>query len=397
VKQWPEITRENARQQMDAAAIRCLEAVTPPFTGRGIVICGGGLRYFTCAWVCINILRQLRCKLPIQLWHLGSSELPDRLRSLIGILGVESVDAREIGQTRPVRILNGWEAKCFAILHSPFREVLLLDADNMPIIDPEFLFETPQFQDTGAIFWPDFNRLSETRSIWTLTGVPYQDEPEFESGQIVIDKSRSWQNLCLAMWMNENSDFWYNHIHGDKETFHMAWRKLNRPYSMPDRRIHALKGTMCQHDFAGRRIFQHRNMRKWSIDNNDHVPGFEMEDLCLEFIEQLKPYRRELRGFPAFDQELSAPLAGKSVDYRRIGHDSRPLTLLPDGSIGAGRARMEQYWGVRKSSDIPILELYGDDGVTARLETEGNNVAFWRGKWLIHEQMPIEIRVLSSV
>ena len=39
--------------------------------------------------------------------------------------------------------------------------------------------------------------------------MPYRDEPEFESGQIVLDKKRCFSALSLAMWFNEYSDFWY--------------------------------------------------------------------------------------------------------------------------------------------------------------------------------------------
>src|SRR5262245_56338271 len=46
------------------------------FDGRGIVICAGGPRYFTCAWVLISVLRHVhRVALPIQVWHLGRSEM----------------------------------------------------------------------------------------------------------------------------------------------------------------------------------------------------------------------------------------------------------------------------------------------------------------------------------
>ena len=44
------------------------------FSGRGIVICAGGARLLTGAWVTINILRRtLGCTLPIQVWHLGTA------------------------------------------------------------------------------------------------------------------------------------------------------------------------------------------------------------------------------------------------------------------------------------------------------------------------------------
>ena len=109
--------------------------------------------------------------------------------------------------------------------------MLLLDADNVPIVDPSFLFDTPQYRRLGAVFWPDYGRLGPRRSIWQLCGVPWRDEPEFESGQIVLDKLRCWKSLSLTMWMNEHSDFWYRHIHGDKDTFHLCWRKIGQEFA----------------------------------------------------------------------------------------------------------------------------------------------------------------------
>jgi hypothetical protein len=37
-------------------------------------------------------------------------------------------------------------AKVFALLHTRFREVLLLDADSLPLTDPALLFRLPQYQ-----------------------------------------------------------------------------------------------------------------------------------------------------------------------------------------------------------------------------------------------------------
>lgn len=43
-----------------------------------------------------------------------------------------------------------------------------------------------------------------------LLGVPREVWPagSFESGQIVIDKSRHWRGLVLAMYINSYSGFW---------------------------------------------------------------------------------------------------------------------------------------------------------------------------------------------
>src|SRR5262249_11525741 len=151
----------------------------------------------------------------------------------------------------------------------PFREVILLDADNVPVLDPTFLFDTPEFRETGAIFWPDFGRLKPSHPIWEICEVSYRDEPEFESCQVVVDKRRCWEVLQLALHYNDHSDFYYSHILGDKDTFHLAFRRLGKAYSMPEHPIHPLEGTMCQHDFHGRRLYQHRNMDKWRLDGSN--------------------------------------------------------------------------------------------------------------------------------
>ena len=157
------------------------------------------------------------------------------------------------------------------------------------MVNPELLFETPQYQETGAIFWPDFGRLTPDCGIWEVAGVPYRDEPEFESGQIVVDKKKCWRPLSLCMWYNQYSDFFYHHVHGDKETFHIAWRKLGQPYAMPAHPIHPLDCVMCQHDFEGRQIFQHRNIDKWELSGSNMViAGFLDEAECREHLADLR-------------------------------------------------------------------------------------------------------------
>ena len=77
------------------------------FQGRGIVICAGGSRHFTNAWVCMRRLRHVGCKLPIQFWHLGEYELDMSMRELVAPFDVECVDAERLSALYPVRALNG--------------------------------------------------------------------------------------------------------------------------------------------------------------------------------------------------------------------------------------------------------------------------------------------------
>lgn len=375
-------------------------ATTPPYPdgyqGKGIVVCGGGHRLFTNAWVCVRMLRHLGCALPIQLWHLGECEMDDAMRTLVAKYGVECVDAETLLQDRPMRILCGWELKSYALIHSPFRHVLLLDADNVPVIDPSFLFDTPEYLEHGALFWPDFGRLDRSRSIWSICEVDYCDEPEFESGQMVVDKKACWKALSLALHYNSHSDFYYKHVHGDKETFHLAFRRVGKSYAMPRMGIVPLPGTMCQHDFAGRRLFQHRNLAKWRLEDcNDVIDGFQYEDLCRRHLADLRslwcgrvhwkpqPDERELQEIRSWGR--------RRYRYIRVGHDERLLELRDDRTIGQGAASHERLWTIALRPDGAALFLLGDEQPTCRLmQTE----QAWHGAWYRFERMPVILEPL---
>lgn len=394
---WP-VTYE-AHRRLAEEFLGSLPPCPDRFQGKGIVICAGGRTLFTNGYVCASVLRELGCRLPIQFWHF-EHEVDEPMREVVVPLGVECINATAVNRDTPrlARILNGWELKPFAILHSPFREVLLLDADNVPVVDPTFLFDTPQYRDTGAIFWPDFGRLEKHRHIWSICEVAYRNEPEFESGQCMVDKVRCWMALNLAMHYNEHSDFYYKHIHGDKETFHMAFRRVEHEYSMPSRGIHALDATMCQHDFDGKRIFQHRNMDKWRWDGrNRHVGGFLLEDSCHRALQRLREHwsGHPFRSQPVDEEELSLNnrLGGRAYQYRRVGFDHRTMEFLVDGRIGRGSAGQERFWAINRVQGRLVLSILGDNSVTCHL-VEDNGV--WKGAWLHHERMPIELVPLPT-
>lgn len=114
----------------------------PPCDGRGIVICAGGARLFTCAWVLIAMLRRhLGCRLPIEVWHIDPAELGPPMQALLEPFEVDVVDALQVAQRHPVAVLGGWQLKTYALLHTRFQQVLLLDADNLLVADPATLFD----------------------------------------------------------------------------------------------------------------------------------------------------------------------------------------------------------------------------------------------------------------
>ena len=373
------------------------------FKGRGIVTCAGGSRYFTCVWVLVRVLRDMiKTTLPIQVWHRGAMEIDPPMRALLERYHVEVVDASTI-ESHPMPH-ERWALKPFAILHSRFQEVVFLDADNVPAIDPERLFAFAPYRETGAIFWPDLHPIPAESPIWEICRVPYRDEPSFESGQMVLDKARCWKALLLTMHMNEHAAFYYQHVNGDKDTFHMAWRLLQQPYSMvphPPRLIIGGRAdplfvyssfVLGQRDFEGRVILQHRNTPKFILfGKNPRYPGFVYEQECLGFLDELAM----LWNGRVSTLELQPPEGYRSNDgarwfrYVQISSHDRLIELLPNQQIGFGSSPRERTWRVIPEGATSVLEILGEEYVTCRLTRQEDGV--WRGRWLRYERTPVEL------
>jgi hypothetical protein len=357
------------------------------FEGRGIVISAGGVRYLTCCWVLVNILRRVGCKLPIEVWHLGEDEIDANWIKLVEPLGVTCIDAHEVRRRHPHPRLGGWESKSYAILHSRFEEVLFLDADNVPAVDPTFLFDTPEYRATGTIFWPDCNRTNPHQAAWRLFDVPYRDEWEQESGQLLINKRRSWSTLNLCNWYNSHSDLVYQFLYGDKDTFRLAWHRVGTSFAMPPR-IPWASVVLRQGDFDGNLLFQHRHGDKWSFAGNRKVAGFRHQEECAALVQELLerwPVIRHLAGtISEEDHALGAELAAQDFQFVRLGYNRWPMQLSASGLLRRGRSKRTFFWWLKNRQIV----LAGADGrVYYRLTQNGD------GSWHGASQPPVAMRV----
>jgi hypothetical protein len=367
---------------------------------RGIVIAGGGLKYFPSVWVNVNLLRHFGCTLPIQLWYLGDGEMDPYMKRLLKPLGVECVDAREIEREHPCRILCGWELKLYATLHSPFAQVLFLDADNGVVCDPTYLFDCEEYKRHGSIFWPDYACWTLKPGVWRVFGMMDMAEPEvaeheraFESGQYLIDKRRCDRELRLSLFYAEHSDFTFQHVYGDKECFHLGWRRLGSEYAMPNAGPGWNVHTIVQYDFRGQIVFQHRCQDKWRFGGNRFVDSLANEKLCFDLVQELaSKWNGTLwRNDSPTESEKDAieSLVGRRALYRRVGFDERIIEFSHANAIGDGSAECERLWHINEVNEEPILTLSRIDRPTCHLRCDHEGV--WRGAWLEHERMPIEL------
>lgn len=317
VEQWHEWANvQQAYREEMSDAIKAIPAM-PAWGGRGVVIVGGG-KYFASTYVTLRILRHVGCTLPVEVWYLGERhEILPWQSDLLSEYGATCIDANQVAESAGgVRNLAGWELKPFAVLHSRFAELHYLDADSYPVQNPERLFDEPGYRATGALFTPDPWRLKLLPEIWRALGIPFRDERTFESGQFLIDKRRCWEPLWLTNWMNQHSDYYYRlgpkppvtreghvgqGVYGDKDTWHLAWRYLDRDYSIADKDYKWISPAMLQHAPDGTPFWVHRVRRKFTLDTSasDHFgtspqegpeyqPDLPLEDVAHGFLDELR-------------------------------------------------------------------------------------------------------------
>lgn len=427
--------------------VKLVQPLPDTFQGRGIVTCGGGYRYFTNAWVLIRMLRHLGCQLPIQLWYLGPKELDDGMRRIVDDYGVECIDGLSYMRSADgsycgnALLKRGWILKSIAIARCGFQEVIFLDSDNLPLRDPAFLFETPQYRAKGALFWPDVSTMAADRPLWRIFRVPYREEPEFESGQIVVNKQIHSEALALTASINLRADLFYRFMYGDKDTFRFAWHRLDRPFAMPRYPPQGLcipgggrLPMLCQHDFQGNRLFQHRNMYKWDLfGENPWVPGYFFEHQCRAFLDELRSRwdgrcgkrksapkttqsvecRRTLLGGVWF---LDRPPASPNGSVKNRGRKTTPangsptasklsqpgqscceLKFEPNGTVvtgpGAKGRPTPRFWSLETSTEGNQLLLSHENGMRIRLRQR--NSTYWEGHHLGAKAAKTKVRMRS--
>jgi hypothetical protein len=282
------------------------------------------------------IRKELKSELPVEIWHLGKKECNFKMFSAIKDLGsVRFFDVYEHQKTYPMKPNNlepitkglapasteGWRSKAYVLLHSNFKELIFLDSDCFLFKKPEYLFDHfPEYISNRAVFSADIDTNPETtrkvdpktfllprvgtfsnkewdysksNPMWFILGIQEDDLPEFDSGFMMIDKGSNVESVFMSFFLNENSDFVYRYLYGDKDTFHMAWRFCNSP-------CHVIKDVSRNHEnivakIDGSILFEHRVfIYKFDVEKNwGDFPNnnkFHMREKFKFYFEEAKKY-----------------------------------------------------------------------------------------------------------
>jgi hypothetical protein len=218
-------------------------------------------------------LRALGCKLPVEIWEAGN-ELDTTRKWLKELDGVRLRDMAD--HVDDIRQWRGWQIKGAIPSFTAFDELLLIDADISFAINPEVLFRTAEWMQTGTYFFRDEqsrwhwfagehckscndHRFYQSRKKWVqaLLGTPmpktvpqewayhWQEKTVnnatkeiMDSGVVLLDRRRHPGLLKHLFELNRNKAETYKYIWGDKETFWLSAVLADEPYA-----LHPVQGT----------------------------------------------------------------------------------------------------------------------------------------------------------
>lgn len=226
------------------------EEVKKLYSGIGIVTVAGG-EFFGPSIVGIRMLRQTGSTLPVEVFLADWSEYEPKICEEVypalnaRCIVVTDYILPEIQEQRVTDLpsITHFQLKALALLLSSFTQILYLDSDSIPLVDPQSeLFSRPPYTHTGFIGWPDFWLGTESPIFYTIAGMGGEfpsDLPQTssETGQLLIDKRRHLRTLLLATYYNVwGPEYYYPLLsqggmgQGDKNTFETAAIVLGVPY-----------------------------------------------------------------------------------------------------------------------------------------------------------------------
>ena len=275
---------------------------------RGIVAVAGGF-HFPVFFVSLRMLRRTGSTLPVEVFLPSEDDYEEEICETIlpqynaKCITLTSVFKSGDGTHQAAKEISKYQYKIFSLLFSSFEEVLFLDSDSFPIENPDLLFDSEPFKQSGMITWPDIWATSASPLFYLIsnqTPPKTSERATMESGQFLVSKKTHHKTLVLAAYYNYFGPNLYYYLlcqggagTGDKETFHPAALALGLPFyavTQPVKGVGHAKNNpgeyyvfaMIQHDpledyerimhghgvEKARPFFVHANTPKW---NAQHV------------------------------------------------------------------------------------------------------------------------------
>lgn len=322
-----------------------LDEILSKYNGKGVVYVGGG-KFNWLALMSIKRLRELGSDLPVEVLIPKVSEYEeDYCLNTLPSLNARCILLPQIFGSDVYQKTNfsGYQYKVLAILACSFKDVLLLDADNVPVVKPDELFEEPPYKEFGLVTWPDFWKRTTSPSFFKIAGmkigkhrsrfgyhqhgiytlgveaeqadyddyenVPLHDrsgcvpDVSTESGQLLVSKETHIKPLLLSLYYNfYGPGFYYplfsqgSHGEGDKETFVMSSFVFNKPFYQVNTLLQVI-GHVSNNEFFGTAMAQFDPAEDYQIlKHNVKIlsnakSNFDLRDVKYDKLPKFKSYK----------------------------------------------------------------------------------------------------------
>lgn len=246
---------------------------------RGIVSTAGG-SYLPVLVISIRMLRKTGSMMPVEVFLADDKEYESYICDVIlPFLNARCVVLSKILDKVPgTGKIQKYQFKPFAMLFSSFEEILFLDADSFPLVEPDVLFTGEPFTNTSMVTWPDFWASSASPIYYEISS---QDVPPMnlrqstESGEVVISKRTHLKTLLLCTYYNFFGPSHYYRLlsqgasgEGDKETFVAAAQAVGEPFYQVSEPIRAI-GHRTEGGMAGSAMVQFDPAEDYALTQKD--------------------------------------------------------------------------------------------------------------------------------
>ncbi|CCD56913.1 hypothetical protein QC760_003965 [Botrytis cinerea] len=229
---------------------------------QGIVTVAGG-RFTGALLVSLRMLRRTNSTLPVEVFMPNPEDYNEHTCEVV----LPSLNARCVMIPKYEGLtISKYQYKIFAVILSSFEDVLFLDADNFPIVDPVEWFKAPVFKDNGYVLWPDFWWATTSPHYFRVLELPTPSLLSLgttESGQVIMSKRTHSDVLLLVLYYNIfGPSFYYPLLtqcdagEGDKETWLYAAIALEKDYYQVRQR-NGVIGHHTADGFRGSSMMQH--------------------------------------------------------------------------------------------------------------------------------------------
>ena len=206
---------------------------------RGIITASENTTRLFQSLISINILRTSGCTLPIELFYADESELTEENIRLLETLHVTCINIQSVSLFENYNAKN-FSIKALALYLSSFDETIWIDADIIPLINFDRLFDIAAYKAHHHLFFEDIfsydkkeNGMTQTtKLVYERLGVTLEKgTPETDSGMFMFHKSKLHPTcISFIVSLNCSQRLLYKLVYGDKELYRLAIMMVNTTF-----------------------------------------------------------------------------------------------------------------------------------------------------------------------